>query len=128
MQAAQAEGASLHLSTIVLHELMFAAMTNRRPEHHMRLVDLFASQMEVHAWTSDDAMEAARIRADLRRSGSSVGSMDALIAGQAVNEGWTLITGNVWEFIRIPHLAIVSWSDPSGPLDRAALAGSLPTK
>jgi tRNA(fMet)-specific endonuclease VapC len=84
--------------------------------------------MELHPWTPDDAMEAARIRADLRHSGSGIGSMDTMIAGQAINGGWTLVTGNLKDFFRIPHLDILSWSDPAGPQDRAAVRGRFPAK
>ncbi len=128
LQDAQSSGATLHLSAVVFHELMFGAMISARPAHQMRLVTQLASQMDLQAWTPDDAMETARIRADLRMAGTEVGSMDTLIAGQAVNSGWTLVTGNVREFIRIQRLPILSWSDPSGPLDRAALQSRFPTK
>ena len=131
LEQAQAGGASLHLSSIVFHELMFGAMASQRPEHQMERVAWLASTMEVHAWTPDDAVEAARIRADLKKTGSGVGGMDALIAGQALNCGWTFVTGNVREFLRIPRLDILSWSDPAGPLDRAEIQQRLmldPTK
>lgn len=118
LEQAQTGGATLHLSSIVFHELMFGAMNSDRPEHQMERVDWLAARMEVHPWTPDDAVEAARIRADLRKSGSSVGGMDALIAGQAVNGDWTLVTGNLREFIRVPTLKLMDWSDPTGPLDR----------
>jgi tRNA(fMet)-specific endonuclease VapC len=128
LEAARSDGAALHLSSIVFHELMLGAMVSARPEHQMQRVEWLASQMDVHSWTPDDAIEAARIRADLRLAGAEIGSMDTLIAGQAVNGGWTLVTGNVKEFIRIRHLAILSWADPDGPKDRASLIGRFPTK
>ncbi|MDP3176011.1 MAG: PIN domain-containing protein [Phenylobacterium sp.] len=128
LQDAEMAGATLHLSTIVVHELMFGAMASAHPADHMRLVEQLATRMEIHPWASDDAMEAARIRADLKTAGSTVGAMDVLMAGQAVSQGWTLVTGNVREFIRIPQLDILSWADPAGPLDRRALQGRFPTK
>jgi tRNA(fMet)-specific endonuclease VapC len=121
LQDAQSAGASLHLSSIAFHELMFGAMSSARPEHHMRLVARFAAEAEIGAWTAEDAMEAARLRADLRKSGAAIGGFDALIAGQALNSGWTLVTGNLREFMRVPGLPLLYWGDPSGPLDRAAL-------
>jgi tRNA(fMet)-specific endonuclease VapC len=128
LQEAQVKGVSLHMSSIVFHELMFGAMASARPEHQMRLVEWLAAQMELHAWTPDDAMVAARIRTDLKLNGSNIGSLDTLIAGQAINGGWTLVTGNLNDFFRIPHLDLLSWSDPAGPQDRAALRGRFPTK
>ena len=121
LEEALASGASLHLSSIVLHELMFGAMASARPEHHMRLVERLAAEMELHSWTPDDAVEAARLRADLRKSGTEIGGFDALIAGQAINAGWTLVTGNLREFMRVPGLPLLYWGDPDGPRDRAAV-------
>lgn len=123
LQEAQTAGATLHLSSIGFHELMFGAMSSSRPEHHMRLVERLAAEMEIGAWNAEDAMEAARLRADLRKSGSAIGGFDALIAGQARNAGWTLVTGNLREFLRVPGLSLIYWGDPGGPLGREALLG-----
>ncbi len=119
LEAAEADGASLHLSSIVFHELMFGAMASAKPEFQMERVGWLASLMEVHPWTPDDAADAARIRADLARSATPVGAMDTLIAGQALNNDWTLVTDNLREFVRIPNLQILDWSDPAGPIDRS---------
>jgi len=116
------------MSSIVFHELMFGAMSSARPEHQMRLVEHLAAETEVLAWTPDDAMEAARLRVDLEKAGSRIGAFDALIAGQAFNVGWTLVTGNVREFLRVQGLPIQFWGNPEGPLDRAALQGAYPKK
>jgi tRNA(fMet)-specific endonuclease VapC len=121
LQEAQEAGASLHLSSISFHELMAGAMSSERPEHHMRLVARFAAETEVSVWSADDAMEAARLRADLRKFGAAIDGFDALIAGQALNAGWTLVTGNVREFIPVRGLPLLYWGDPTGPLDRDAL-------
>lgn len=128
LQEAQEAGASLHLSSIVLHELMFGAMSSARPEHHMQLVARLTAETEVHPWGPDDAIEAARLRTDLRKSGATIGGFDALIAGQAINAGWTLVTGNLREFMRIGDLRLLFWGDPDGPLDRSALVWPGPTK
>ena len=121
LREAREAGATLHLSSIVLHELMYGAMASARPEHHMELVDKLAAEMEIHAWTPDDAVEAARLRAELREAGVQIGSFDALIAGHALNAGCTLVSGNVREFIRVSGLPLLYWGDPAEPLDRAAL-------
>lgn len=118
LETAEADGASLHLSSIVFHELMFGAMASAKPEFQMERVGWLASLMEVHPWTPDDAAEAARIRTDLARSATPVGAMDTLIAGQAVNNDWTLVTSNLRELIHVPNLSVLYWGDPSGPLNR----------
>jgi tRNA(fMet)-specific endonuclease VapC len=118
LEAAEADGATLHLSSIVFHELMLGAMTSARPKFQMERVGWLAALMEVEPWTPDDAAEAARIRADLMKSSAAMGAMDILIAGQAINNGWTLVTGALRDLIHVPNLQILDWSDPAGPLNR----------
>lgn len=113
---ADEEGKSLHLSPIVFHELMYGAHNSERPEHHMARVDRLASQMVLESWTPEDALAAARLRAELRLSGASIGGFDVLIAGQALNRGWTVITANLREFVRVKGLPLEDWSDPAGPI------------
>ena len=61
------------------------------------------------AFGQNDADCAARIRADLQRKGTPIGAYDVLIAGQALAHDLTLITHNVKEFARIPHLKFEDW-------------------
>lgn len=110
------EGQSLHLSPIVFHELMYGAHKSDRPVHHMAQVDRLASQLTLESWTPEDGLAAARLRAELRLSGLRIGGFDVLIAGQALNRGWTVVTANIREFIRVKGLPLEDWSDPAGPL------------
>jgi len=124
MAEAEAAGARLFLSPIVLHELVFGAQKSARPEHQLALVMSFATALEPQPWSSDDAAEAAVIRAEL--GGQSIGMMDTLIAGQARSRGWTLVTANLREFTRVADLHVVDWSDPAGPVDHGRATASLP--
>src|SRR5215216_5650467 len=45
-----------------------------------------------------EAREAAKVRAELEKAGTPIGSIDYLIAGTARANGWTLVTGNLDEF------------------------------
>ena len=119
MEQAKADGAGLRISTIVLNELAYGALRSQRPQLNLERLDQFVSQVEVDDWTGEDAMAAARLRIDLERQGLVIGTFDMMIAGQALNRGWTVVTGNLREFIRVPNLDILDWSDPSGPVDRA---------
>jgi tRNA(fMet)-specific endonuclease VapC len=126
MEGALAKGATLKLCTVALHELMFGAHLSPRPVHHLGLLDRFLTAVEVEPWTGEDAAETARLRADLEKKGVRIGAYDTLIAGQALNRGWTMVTANTREFGRVQGLDLLDWSDPSGPIDpRAALARSL---
>jgi tRNA(fMet)-specific endonuclease VapC len=48
-------------------------------------------------------------RAELERRGIVIGSMDMLIASQAISLGLTLVTNNVRELSQIPDLTLENW-------------------
>jgi tRNA(fMet)-specific endonuclease VapC len=111
----QAAGHEVHLSALVLHELTFGARLCAQPERELAYVDGAVEQSTVEPWTPEDAISAAGIRAELSARGDRIGALDSLLAGQALNRGWTLVTNNLREFIRVDGLALLDWSDPSGP-------------
>lgn len=59
----------------------------------------------------DDAAtrEYAAVRAQLQRSGTPIGPLDALIAAIALANNATLVTNNTREFSRVPGLRVENW-------------------
>ena len=51
------------------------------------------------------------IRAKLEKKGTSIGSLDTLIAAHAISLKATLITNNVKEFVPVSGLKIENWVD-----------------
>ncbi len=109
-ERARIDGATLKLCSIVLYELTAGAMASARPDRHMRDLDILLAAIEIEDWTADDARVAARLRADLALKGQGIGSLDTLIAGQALNRGWTMVTANTREFARIDGLTLEDWT------------------
>ena len=70
------------------------------------LIEIF----QWEAWTAADAVRAASLRVHLKKAGTPIGPIDVLIAGQALERGWTLVTSNIKEFERVPGLAFEDWS------------------
>ena len=118
LEEAVAAPGGVVVSSFVLHELVFGAMISGRPQAELALVDRFVERARVEPWTAEDAIAAARVRADLRQTGMPIGAVDSLIAGQALNRGWNVVTSNIKDFIRVPGLTVVDWSDPAGPRGR----------
>jgi tRNA(fMet)-specific endonuclease VapC len=114
---AERAGENIYLSVISLHELIYGARASGRPEHQVSMVERFTAGLLVADWSAADAIEAGQIRAELKMRGTPIGDLDVLIAGQARNRGWTVITANVREFARIDGLQIIDWSDPAGVID-----------
>ena len=70
----------------------------------------FLTGLYVLQFNSDDALTAGQVRANLARSGISIGPFDSLIAGQALARKLTVVTLNVGEFSRVSGLAVENWS------------------
>ena len=112
-----ARGSSIKVSTVVAQELVFGAHLSHRIEHQLRLVGDTLAEFGVEAWTWEDALATGRLRAEMRRQVGPIGAYDRLIAGQCLARGWTLVTADVTDFIRVGGLPIVDWSNPAGAID-----------
>ena len=106
------EGHTVIVSSLVLHELAFGAMVSARPDLQLERLNAFLDAHAVEPFTADDALSAARVRADLQRRGVSIEDFDVLIAGHALAREWTLVTANIRDFIRVEELTLLDWSDP----------------
>ena len=93
---AERNGHKIQLSSLVLHELLFGARISRKPERELNLIERFVGRASVWPWSAEDALSAADVRADL------------------VARGWALVTSNIKDFVRVPELRIIDWSDPAG--------------
>lgn len=103
---------ALVTSLIVYHELRFGVALSLDPPGGALNVAEVLDGVVVEPLNEDDVTAAALIRAKLRPHGNPIGPYDALIAGQALARGWTLVTSNVREFQRIDDLEIQDWSQP----------------
>jgi tRNA(fMet)-specific endonuclease VapC len=102
----------LHLCAFAFHELMYGVEVSARPEFQRERAIEVCGFFKTADWTVEDAWATARLRAELKARGQTIGAIDALIAGQALARGWTLVTSNVGEFSRVEGLQIQDWSQP----------------
>jgi tRNA(fMet)-specific endonuclease VapC len=118
LQSEFRRGTRVLVPAIVLFELRFGVANSARRIANERLLDAFLSApIETPAFDTEDAAEAANIRAFLRRKGTLIGPYDILIAAQARRRSAAMITGNVREFRRVPGLLVQDWTaeQVSGP-------------
>ncbi|MCW1886586.1 PIN domain-containing protein [Luteolibacter flavescens] len=74
-----------------------------------KAVDNLLALCPIAPFESKEAIEAAKVRAELEKTGTPIGSIDYLIAGIARANGWTLVTGNLNEFRRVQGLDVEKW-------------------
>jgi tRNA(fMet)-specific endonuclease VapC len=108
---AEASGASLALSSVVLFELWYGVeKSGRVQENSERLRILPSGDLDLLDFDDLDAQTAGRLRADLEKAGTPIGAYNLLIAAQALRRGLTAVTANTSEFSRVSGLSWEDWT------------------
>lgn len=101
------------VSMLAVHELWYGVAKSKKREFNTDRVRTFlAGPIHLIDFDDADARAAGEVRALLERERRPIGAYDALIAGQAVRRGFTLVTANVREFDRVDGLLWEDWSKP----------------
>ncbi len=110
-RTAVAAGGKVFVSSIVAFELWYGVSKSSQPEaNRQRLRAFIAAPVALLAFDDEDAQSAGAIRAALEVRGNPIGAYDLLIAGQALQRNFTLVTANVKEFARVKGLSWEDWS------------------
>jgi len=98
------------LSAISYHELLYGALHSGAVQRHLRALEEFVAPLTVLPFTQSSAGYSSQVRQDLSAAGQSIGPLDTLIAGHAIEHDLTLVTGNTGEFSRVRGLLVETWS------------------
>ena len=109
MEVFNTHAGQMSLSVVTVAELIHGAEKSAKPEHNLRIVEDFCSRLEVLDYTLKAAGHYGDIRANLERSGTTIGVNDLHIAAHARSEGLTLVTNNMREFERVAALRLENW-------------------
>ena len=97
------------VSSITVAELGYGVQKSQRRAQNQEALLQFLSPLLISEFDADATFSYGQIRAALESQGTSIGSLDTLIAGHAVSLGVMLVTNNEREFSRVPGLAIENW-------------------
>ncbi len=97
------------ISTITWGELLYGAMKSRRTQQVLATLDDFTALVPVCAMPPECGRQYGKIRADLEKRGQPIGNNDLWIAAHAMVLNLTVVSNNVSEFMRIPHLKVENW-------------------
>ena len=97
------------ISSITLAELIHGAEKSQKVAENLRVVEDFASRLEVLPYSAKAAGHYGNIRAALEKVGQPIGVNDLHIAAHARSEGLTLVTNNLAEFNKVPALQVENW-------------------
>jgi tRNA(fMet)-specific endonuclease VapC len=105
----QSAFAEIRLSVIVVAEREFGFVHGIQGSRLHARFDELLGLVSVEPLTREDARLYAAIRSALEKKQQGIGPMDTLIAAQALRLGATVVTHNIREFRRVPHLKVEDW-------------------
>lgn len=97
------------ISSITVAELQYGVEKSTAKEKNALALEAFLLPLEIAPFDFKSALAYGKIRAELERQGRPIGSLDMLIAAQAIAQDLTLVTHNLKEFARVPGLACETW-------------------
>jgi tRNA(fMet)-specific endonuclease VapC len=109
VRMAEADPASLALSSIVKAELLFGARRSAREQANLALLERFFEPFASLPFDDRCADEYGRLRSELEGVGRPIGPNDLLIAATARAYELTLVSNNTREFGRIARLRVEDW-------------------
>lgn len=99
----------IFIPSIVVYELEVGIAKSNDSQKRQEQLKRLLSQINIMDFTQKEAVQGAKIRADLEKKGTPIGSIDVLIAGCAKANNLVLVSRNTKEFQRVENLQIVDW-------------------
>lgn len=108
----QTPPSDIAISSITVMEIQYGlALNPARADAIRSVIHDFFNAVHILPFNSDDANQAAILRALLKRQGTPIGSYDILLAGTALAKQLIFITSNTSEFNRIDGLRVQNWRE-----------------
>jgi tRNA(fMet)-specific endonuclease VapC len=105
----QTEISQIGISAITLSELSYGVSKSSKPAQNQMALAQFIAPIEILPYDDNAAQYYGNLRTLLEKQGTTIGSLDMLIAAHALSVACTLVTNNTKEFSRIPNLKIENW-------------------
>ncbi|CAM4034867.1 type II toxin-antitoxin system VapC family toxin [Arcobacter cloacae] len=99
----------IFIPSIVVYELEVGIAKSNDSQKRQEQLKKLLSQINIINFTQTEAVQSAKIRADLEKKGTPIGSIDILIAGCAKANNLILVTRNTKEFQRVENLQLIDW-------------------
>ncbi|NCF66641.1 MAG: PIN domain-containing protein [Chloroflexi bacterium] len=97
------------VSSITVAELSYGVQKSQRQIQNQEALLQFLAPLVIAEFDTNAAFSYGQIRAELKRLGTPIGSLDTLIAGHAASMNVTLVTNNIREFSRVHGLIVENW-------------------
>lgn len=97
------------MSTVTYGELLYGVQKSQHQKKSMTILTELITLIPVLPLETDVGKHYGKIRGKLEQQGKLIGNNDLWIASHALSLEVVLVTNNVKEFSRIPHLKIENW-------------------
>jgi tRNA(fMet)-specific endonuclease VapC len=97
------------ISSIVAAELWLGVANSQKKKKNESALKDFLEFVTLLDWPCEASPLYGQMRAQLQKTGTTIGAMDLLIASHALFINTVLVTNNIREFERIPDLKIENW-------------------
>ena len=98
------------VSSITEFELRYGMEISSNLKSKSRtIVEAILSEIHILKFRSEEAIQAARVRNQLKIQGMPIGAYDVLIVATAFTHDLTLVTSNEKEFLRVHDLKVENW-------------------
>ncbi len=97
------------MSIVTYGELLYGAQKSLQQKKSMEILVELTNFIPVLPLDTDVGKYYGKIRSALEKQGKLIGNNDLWIASHALSLGVTLVTNNIKEFSRIPHLKVENW-------------------
>ncbi|MCM1258285.1 MAG: type II toxin-antitoxin system VapC family toxin [Roseburia sp.] len=98
------------ISSVTYAELIHGVEKSKSVEKNRVALALFLANIEIIDFDSSAAENYGKIRADMEKAGKVIGPLDMMIAGHAKSLGYTIVTNNTKEFMRVNGLKLENWA------------------
>lgn len=99
----------IRIPSTVIYELHVGIAKSNQPQKREAQLNTLLQQIKISNFTLKEAKIAAKIRANLEKKGTPIGSIDTLIAAHASASGMILVTHNTKEFQPVEGLVLEDW-------------------
>ena len=99
-----------YVATTTVAEIVYGAWKSGRPQYHLdNLENILLPAVNIVGLDCKAAYACGALRARLEKAGMPLALADLEIAAIAIVNQFTLVTGNVRHFTRIPELSVENW-------------------
>jgi len=98
------------MSTITYGELLYGAEKSQHPKKTLAILEEITGLIPVLPIPTEAGKHYGHIQSQLEKKGLPIGGNDLWIAAHTLSlEGVVLVTNNIKEFSRIPHIKLENW-------------------